>query len=115
RPALQSAGGSDRSSGLAVPEGWNLSASSHLQARQGVAAEGRIPAMTVRYGRYEVVRKLGEGAMAAVHLGRDPVLMRFVAVKVLHPGVAAGKVALRRFHNEARTVAGIRSPHVVDV
>jgi serine/threonine-protein kinase len=71
--------------------------------------------MTVRYGRYEVVHKLGEGAMAAVHLGRDPVLMRFVAVKVLHPGVAASKVALQRFCNEARAVARIRSPHVVDV
>lgn len=71
--------------------------------------------MSARYGRYEVVCKLGEGAMAAVHLARDPVLARFVAVKVLHRGVAAGKVALQRFFNEAKVVAKVRNPHVVEV
>ena len=71
--------------------------------------------MTIRFGRYEVVGKLGEGAMAAVHLARDPVLTRFVAVKVLHRNVAAGKTALQRFFNEAKTVARLPNPHVVEV
>lgn len=71
--------------------------------------------MSARYGRYEVVCKLGEGAMAAVHLARDPVLDRFVAVKVLHHGVAANQTALQRFFNEAKVVAKVRNPHVVEV
>lgn len=68
-----------------------------------------------RFGRYEVVCKLGEGAMAAVFLARDPVLTRSVAIKVLHQNVATGKTVLQRFFNEAKTVANVRNPHVVEV
>jgi serine/threonine protein kinase len=71
--------------------------------------------MAVRYGRYEVLYKLGQGAMAQVYLAKDPVLSRFVAVKVLHADLAARKDVLHRFFNEARTVAIIRNPHVVEV
>lgn len=73
------------------------------------------PFMTGRYGRYEVLYKLGQGAMAQVFLARDPVLSRFVAVKVLHAGLASRQDVLQRFFNEARTVALIRNPHVVEV
>jgi len=71
--------------------------------------------MAVRYGRYEVLYKLGQGAMAQVFLAKDPVLSRFVAVKVLHADLASRKDVLHRFFNEARTVAIIRNPHVVEV
>lgn len=71
--------------------------------------------MISRYGRYEVLYKLGQGAMAQVFLARDPVLSRFVAVKVLHAELAARKDVLQRFFNEARTVAVVRNPHVVEV
>jgi eukaryotic-like serine/threonine-protein kinase len=71
--------------------------------------------MAVRYGRYEVLYKLGQGAMAQVFLAKDPVLSRFVAIKVLHADLATRKDVLHRFFNEARTVAAIRSPHVVEV
>ncbi|MDB5104642.1 MAG: serine/threonine protein kinase [Fibrobacteres bacterium] len=71
--------------------------------------------MNSRYGRYEVLYKLGQGAMAQVFLARDPVLSRFVAVKVLHADLASRKDVLQRFFNEARTVAVVRNPHVVEV
>ncbi len=71
--------------------------------------------MAVRYGRYEVLYKLGQGAMAQVYLAKDPVLSRFVAVKVLHADLATRQDVLHRFFNEARTVAIIRNPHVVEV
>lgn len=71
--------------------------------------------MNRRYGRYEVLYKLGQGAMAEVYLARDPVLSRPVAIKVLHSDLASRKEVLQRFFNEARTVAVIRNPHVVEV
>ncbi len=71
--------------------------------------------MPARYGRYEVLYRLGQGAMAQVFLAKDPVLSRFVAVKVLHAGLASRQDVLHRFFNEARTVAVIRNPHVVEV
>jgi tRNA A-37 threonylcarbamoyl transferase component Bud32 len=71
--------------------------------------------MLGRYGRYEVLYKLGQGAMAQVFLARDPLLSRFVAVKVLHAELASRKDVLQRFFNEARTVAVVRNPHIVEV
>lgn len=68
-----------------------------------------------RYGRYEVMYKLGQGAMAQVYLARDPVLSRFVAIKVIHAELATRPDVLQRFFNEARTVAVVRNPHVVEV
>ena len=53
--------------------------------------------------------------MAQVFLARDPVLSRFVAIKVLHAELASRKDVLQRFFNEARTVAVVRNPHVVEV
>ena len=41
-------------------------------------------------GRYEIVRRLGRGATATVYLARDPKHRRSVALKVLHPELAAG-------------------------
>ncbi|MEO6098547.1 MAG: serine/threonine-protein kinase [Fibrobacteria bacterium] len=71
--------------------------------------------MGIRYGRYEVLYKLGQGAMAQVFLARDPLLNRLVAVKVLHADLASRKDVLQRFFNEARTVAAVRSPHIVEI
>jgi protein kinase-like protein/PEGA domain-containing protein len=71
--------------------------------------------MNRRYGRYEVLHKLGQGAMAQVFLARDPVLSRSVAIKVLHAELASRREVLQRFFNEARTVAVVRNPHVVEV
>src|SRR4051812_38512731 len=71
--------------------------------------------MSDHFGRYEVLYKLGQGAMASVYLAKDPVLSRFVAVKVLHPDLASRPEVLQRFFNEARTVAAVRNPHVVEV
>jgi serine/threonine protein kinase len=38
---------------------------------------------TQKIGRYELIRSLGRGSQGSVYLGRDPVLDRFVAIKVL--------------------------------
>ncbi len=53
--------------------------------------------------------------MAAVHLARDPLLGRFVAIKVLHSELTTQPDVLNRFYKEARIVAAVRHPHVVDV
>lgn len=71
--------------------------------------------MQKHYGRYEVMYQLGQGAMAAVHLARDPLLGRFVAIKVLHSELTTQPDVLNRFFKEARIVAAVRHPHVVEV
>jgi serine/threonine protein kinase len=71
-----------------------------------------------RFGRYEVVRELGSGAMGTVYLGRDAVGRRNVAVKTLRPdGVDAQELAemKARFFREAESAKQLAHPAIVKV
>ncbi len=65
--------------------------------------------------RYEVVEQVGTGGMATVYLGRDSVLKRDVAIKVLHPHLAGRDDARRRFNREAQAIARLHHTNIVDV
>ena len=56
-------------------------------------------------GRYEILRLLGRGGMASVHLARQPALDREVALKELHPGHTKDAAFAHRFLNESRVPA----------
>ncbi len=53
--------------------------------------------------------------MAEVYLGRHLTLDRLVAVKVLHSHIESDPDLLARFHREAKVVAGLRHPNIVQV
>lgn len=65
--------------------------------------------------RYELERKIGEGGMARVYLGRDTRLNRRVAVKVLHNHYASDQEFLDRFSHEAQAAANLHHPAIVDI
>ncbi|MFG1700301.1 protein kinase [Nonomuraea sp. NPDC049309] len=67
-----------------------------------------------RLGPYRLVRKIGEGGMGVVHLGLDGE-GREVAIKVLHPHVAADLKARDRLTREVETMRRVRSPYVAEV
>ncbi|MEV0996222.1 serine/threonine-protein kinase [Nonomuraea sp. NPDC050202] len=67
-----------------------------------------------RLGPYRLVRKIGEGGMGVVHLGLDGE-GREVAIKVLHPHVAADLKARDRLTREVETMRRVRSPFVAEV
>ncbi|MGD2069192.1 MAG: serine/threonine-protein kinase [Gemmatimonadota bacterium] len=64
---------------------------------------------------FELVRRLGEGAFAEVHLARETSLERPVAVKVLRGALAFDETARKRFLREARLAARIHHPNVTEV
>ncbi len=66
-------------------------------------------------GKYRLVRILGDGGMGSVYEAQHTVLGIRVAIKVLHPELARRTGLVERFLQEARVVALIRSPHVVQV
>jgi serine/threonine protein kinase/tetratricopeptide (TPR) repeat protein len=63
-------------------------------------------------GRYEVLDELGSGGMATVFRAKDPRHERTVAIKVLHPGLAAS-VGAERFLAEIKTTAKLTHPHIL--
>lgn len=62
--------------------------------------------------RYEVESVLGRGGMATVFLARDIAHDRPVAIKVLHPEIAAG-FSIERFLREIRLLASLQHPHIL--
>ncbi len=63
-------------------------------------------------GRYAVERMLGEGGMATVYLAQDVRHERPVAIKVLHPEIAA-EVGPERFLREIKLAAKLQHPHIL--
>ncbi|OUC99498.1 serine/threonine protein kinase [Streptosporangium minutum] len=70
---------------------------------------------TTLAGRYRLDTRIGAGGMGEVWRGEDIVLARTVAVKVLLPGRTDDPGFLVRFQGEARAMATVNHPGVVDV
>ncbi|HZE39215.1 MAG TPA: serine/threonine-protein kinase, partial [Stackebrandtia sp.] len=66
-------------------------------------------------GRYRLVEAVASGGMGSVWKGHDDRLDRVVAIKVLHASLSNDDVFQRRFHTEARAVAALQAPGVVNV
>jgi serine/threonine protein kinase len=76
-------------------------------------AASRIEAQAVLASRYRLVRRIDRGGMAEVWEGRDEVLDRPVAVKVLDPRLAGDEAFHERFRREAVSAARLAHPNVV--
>ena len=64
-------------------------------------------------GRYRITAPIGGGGSAAVFAAQDVRLRRLVAVKILHPALAADEAFLERFEAEAQVAAALRHPNVL--
>ena len=93
----------------------------------GVTRRGPVPKAAARSGgrreligkiidgKYRINSVLGEGGMGTVFEAEHVAIGRSVAVKVLHPAQASKKVAVKRFHQEARAAGGIGHPNICEV
>ncbi|WIM06877.1 MAG: serine/threonine-protein kinase [Candidatus Nitricoxidivorans perseverans] len=72
-----------------------------------------------RIGKYELLRKIGEGATATVWLARDPFAQRDVAIKAIAASAFAdgehGQVARKLFITEASLAGKLIHPHIVHI
>jgi serine/threonine-protein kinase len=66
-------------------------------------------------GNYQILDTIGAGGMGAVYLGEHRVLGRRAAIKVLLPELVARQDAVERFFQEARAIAAIPDPGVVQI
>ena len=65
--------------------------------------------------RYEVLSKIGAGGMADVYKGRDVMLNRYVAIKVLKKEYREDENFVKKFRSEAQAAAGLMNPNIVNV
>ena len=66
-------------------------------------------------GRYRLVALIASGGMAQVWRAEDEVLARPVAVKILHPKLAADRAFVARFRAEAVAAARLSHPSIVSI
>ncbi len=70
---------------------------------------------TVLSERYEIIERIGSGGMADVYRAMDHKLNRYVAIKVLKREFREDKQFVAKFRQEARAVAGLSHPNIVNV
>ncbi|HEV8325108.1 MAG TPA: protein kinase, partial [Myxococcota bacterium] len=85
-----------------------------LVASGGPGATDKYIGRTVG-GRWRIQEKLGEGGMGAVYRAHEAVKNRMVAIKVLHEDMRHDALLVKRFEREAKAVALLRHPHVVEL
>jgi eukaryotic-like serine/threonine-protein kinase len=66
-------------------------------------------------GKYEIRGQLGEGGMGTVYLARQESMGRDVAIKVLRPEYSHNRLAIKRFHREARAASRLAHPNTITV
>ena len=89
-----------------------------IKKKSSPPASGRVftpKAKSLDHGRYVLGRLLGEGGMGAVHEAKDTQLGRLVAVKSLHKDLQARAGECLRFVGEAKAVAALSHPNIVQV
>ncbi|MGB7922347.1 MAG: serine/threonine-protein kinase [Pyrinomonadaceae bacterium] len=65
--------------------------------------------------KYRVEERISEGGMGTVYRGTHILMDKTVAIKVLHPALAADDVIVARFSREARAASRISHPHALNV
>ena len=71
--------------------------------------------MPARFASFILLAELGRGGMGAVYRAYDPTLSRSVAIKVTQKDVARDRAFVAQFLQEARALAAINSPNIVQV
>ena len=67
------------------------------------------------FGKYRVIEPLGSGGMAVLYKALQLNLDRYVALKLMHTHLTSSPEFVDRFEREAKSIAALRHPHIVQV
>ncbi|MCC7540378.1 MAG: protein kinase [Deltaproteobacteria bacterium] len=71
--------------------------------------------MLPKLEKYEILEEIGHGGMAVVYRARDTALDRDVALKLMHPHLRGMRESRSRFEREAKAVARLRHPNILEI
>ncbi|MFK5986181.1 MAG: HDOD domain-containing protein, partial [Pseudomonadota bacterium] len=72
--------------------------------------------MQQKISRFNLIRVLGEGSQGIVHLAKDPLLERLVAIKTLHTGKGLKAKQLNKLlMDEAKSISKMSHPNIVSI
>ena len=104
---------------LARPDGEPASAMSGDASAWKGSSPGRPAASPIdlpeQFGRYRIMKQLGQGGMGAVYLAHDTRLNRSVALKVPYFSPSDGPQAVQRFEREAHAAATLDHPNLCPI
>lgn len=86
-----------------------------VESQAAKACQSDFGSLSETFGRYRVVKQIGQGAMGAVYLAHDTQLDRQVALKIPKFSATDGPELLERFYREARSAAMLRSDNICPV
>lgn len=66
-------------------------------------------------GKYEILSVLGTGGMGVVYKGRQDVMDRIVAIKMLQSHHLADSMSVKRFQQEGKATCKLNHPHIITV
>ena len=66
-------------------------------------------------GRYQILERIGKGAMATVYKAYDPSIGRTLAIKFLHQDLCVEEEHRTRFLREAKAAGGLAHPNIVTI
>src|SRR5260370_32052117 len=92
---------------IARPRGWTI--------LPPAGSPGGEEMALVQIAKYEIVAKIGQGAMGDVYKAHDPVLGRFVAIKTISKQLATDDSQRLRLQREAQSAAQLNHPNIVTV
>ncbi|MEI8317500.1 MAG: protein kinase, partial [Planctomycetia bacterium] len=82
---------------------------------RGAAAEEQIPRAERMFGKYRIIRKIGEGGFAEVYEVINTKLVRREALKIARPEILVDPSKRSRFLREAKIAAQVSHPNVVAI
>ena len=82
-----------------------------MEALPATARVNRV----LNLSKYDVLEEIGHGGMATVYRAHDRRLARDVAIKIIHPHLRDSPEIAHRFFMEAKAVAKLRHPNIVEV
>ncbi len=65
--------------------------------------------------KYQLIERIGEGAVAKVYKAYHPDLKRYASMKILHPRLLEDPGFVSRFQEEAQSLARLKHPNIVQI